>query len=147
MLKEFRAFVLRGNVVDLAVGVVIGAAFTAIVNSVVGGMLNPLIAIFGDTGLKELSFAVGTRTIHSAGGTTSVVPNAFAYGAVLDAVVQFVLIAAVVFFAVVKPLNHLVAKMKPESGSPPAMRPCPECLGDIPIEARRCRHCTVEVAA
>lgn len=146
MLKEFRAFVLRGNVVDLAVGVVIGAAFTAIVNSVVSGMLNPLIAVFGDTGLKELSFAIGTKTV-VAGGVATTVPNEFAYGAVLDTMVQFVLIAAVVFFAVVKPLNHLVTRMKPESGAQPTMRPCPECLGDIPIAARRCRHCAIEVGA
>lgn len=141
MLREFRAFVLRGNVVDLAVGVVIGAAFSAIVNGVVTGLVHPLIAVFGDTGLRDLSFAIGTRTV--VGG--QVVPNAFQYGLVLDAMLQFVLIAAAVFFGVVKPINHLMARMKSEP-SDPTTRACAECLGDIPIAATRCRHCAVSVA-
>lgn len=138
MLKEFRAFILRGNVVDLAVGVVIGAAFSAIVNGLVTGLLNPLIAVFGDTGLRDLSFAIGE--------TAPGVPNAFRYGLMLDAIVQFVLIAAAVFFGVVKPLNHLMARMKSEPADP-TTRACPECLGDIPVAATRCRHCAVPVPA
>lgn len=140
MLKEFRAFVLRGNVVDLAVGIVIGAAFSAIMNALVTGMIHPLIAIFGDTGLRDLSFAIGTRVVEG-----QVVPNAFQYGLMLDAIVQFVFIAAAVFFGVVKPINHLMARMRSEP-SDPTTRACPECLGDIPIAATRCRHCAIEVA-
>jgi large conductance mechanosensitive channel len=145
MLKEFRAFVLRGNVVDLAVGVVIGAAFTGIVNSLVTGMLNPLVGVFGDTGLEELSFTI-TR-VREIDGVPKNVDSVFAYGAVLDALVQFLLIAAVVFFAVVKPLNHLVARVRVDEDTPAVTRQCPECLGEIPTAARRCRFCTSVVPA
>lgn len=146
MLKEFRAFVLRGNVVDLAVGVVIGAAFTAIVNSLVSGMLHPLIAVFGDTGLRDLAFSIGTRT-SVVDGVKTVIPNEFTYGAVLDSIVQFVLIAAVVFFGVIKPLNHLVARVRTDEGTPATTHQCPECLSEIPTAARRCRFCATVIAA
>lgn len=144
MLKEFRAFVLRGNVVDLAVGVVIGAAFTGVVNSLVNGLLDPLVAIFGDTRLRELSFTIGTHT-RIVDGIPTPEANEFAYGMVLDALLQFLLIAAVVFFAVVKPLNHLVARVRADDSTTAVTRQCPECLGEIPTAARRCRFCTSEV--
>lgn len=146
MLKEFRAFVLRGNVVDLAVGVVIGAAFTTIVNSVVSGLLHPMVAIFGDTGLRDLSFSIGTQ-FEMVNGVREAVPNKFAYGAVLDALIQFLLIAAAVFFAVVKPLNHLVGRVRSDDATEVTTHQCPECLSEIPKAARRCRFCTAEVVA
>lgn len=134
MLKEFKSFILRGNAVDLAVGVVIGAAFGAVVNSIVNGILTPLIAIPGKTDFGDLQFRIG-------GGQ-------FKYGLVINAVISLILIGAAVFFLVVRPLNHLEerrARSMPEEL--PTTRPCPECLSEIPREARRCAHCTVEVPA
>lgn len=142
MIKEFRQFVLRGNVVDLAVGVVIGAAFGAIVNSFVTGMINPLIATFGDTGLRDLGVSLGTKVV--AGRT---VTNEFQYGLVLDAMLQFLLIAAVVFFFVVKPVNHLITRFRAEEPKEETMRECPQCLSKIPRAAARCAYCTAEVGA
>jgi large conductance mechanosensitive channel len=100
MLKEFKAFVLRGNVVDLAVGVIIGLAFAAVVDAFVSGMLTPLISIPGETNFRELSFEIG-------GGE-------FAYGAVIDQLITFILTAAAVFFFVVKPVNALMARRRTE---------------------------------
>jgi large conductance mechanosensitive channel len=141
MLKEFKAFVLRGNVVDLAVGVVIGAAFGSIVNALVGGMLNPLIAVFGDTGLRDLSFTIGTATVDGVAK-----PNLFRYGMVLDAIINFLLVAAAVFFLVVKPVNHLSARLKAEQPLDEKTRECPECLSSIPTAASRCAFCTAKIA-
>lgn len=143
MFKEFKAFVLRGNVVDLAVGVVIGAAFSGIINGLVTGLLNPLIALFGDASLERLSFGIGSKVVE---GDT--VPQAvFQYGLVLDAIVNFLLIAAAVFFFVVKPLNHLMAKVKPEQPVDKPTQECPECLSSIPVGARRCSFCTAQLVA
>ncbi|HEX9774734.1 MAG TPA: large conductance mechanosensitive channel protein MscL [Actinomycetota bacterium] len=143
MFKEFKAFVMRGNVLDLAVGIVIGAAFTGVVQSVVNGLINPLVAIVGDSSLEQLSFSIGTKTV---GGET--VPNSFAYGAVLNGALNFLIVAAVVFFLVVKPVNALVARQKRGEETPePTTRSCPECLTEIPKKARRCSACTAEVGA
>ncbi|MGH2726342.1 MAG: large conductance mechanosensitive channel protein MscL [Actinomycetota bacterium] len=142
MLKEFKSFILRGNAVDLAVGVVIGAAFGAVVNSIVSNILTPLTTIActpdRDTkqcaGFENLSFSLGNST--------------FAYGKVLNAVISLLVIGAAVFFLVVRPLNALEERRKrqePEPESP--TRPCPECLSEIPKQARRCAHCTAEVGA
>lgn len=133
MLKEFRQFVLRGNVVDLAVGVVIGAAFGSVVNSIVSGMFSPVIALFGDSGLRELTFKVGGAE--------------FEYGVVLDALVQFIVIAAVVFFFVVKPVNHLMERFRTDQPAAEATRECPECTSKIAVRARRCSFCTAAVGA
>ena len=133
MIKEFKAFIMRGNAVDLAVGVVMGAAFGAVVNSIVNGILTPFIAIPGKTDFADLQFKIG-------GGV-------FKYGVVLNAIVSLILIGAAVFFLVVRPLNHLEERRKrTEPGPESPTRPCPECLSEIPKEARRCAHCTVEVA-
>jgi large conductance mechanosensitive channel len=131
MLKDFKAFILRGNVVDLAVGIVIGAAFTAVVTSFVGNILTPLISIPGKTNFKNLSFTIG-------GGT-------FFYGLVLNALVAFVLVAAAVFFLVVRPLNSLMARRRAGEETEPGTRDCPECLSEIPAAARRCSFCTSEI--
>jgi large conductance mechanosensitive channel len=134
MLTEFRQFILRGNLVDLAVAVVIGAAFTAVVNALVSGLITPLIAALGgERDFSELAFTInGSR---------------FAYGEFLNALITFVIVAAVVFFLVIKPVNLLLDRLRPEPkvGSP--TRECPECLSDIPVAARRCAFCTSEVAA
>jgi len=134
ILKDFQQFLLRGSVVDLAVGVVIGVAFAAVVTALVGDLLTPLIAaIFGSHDFSALTF-----TIHG---------SRFLYGAFINAVVAFVTIAAVVFFFVMRPVNALVARRRTEPPADPTTRKCPECLSEIPVEARRCAFCTSEVAA
>jgi large conductance mechanosensitive channel len=133
MLREFRAFVLRGNMVDLAVAVVIGTAFTAVVNALVKDLFTPLIAaIGGEPNFGRLAFTInGSR---------------FAYGDFLNALVTFVLVAAVVFFLIVRPVNALMAALGPDDLAPEApTRPCPECLSQIPRAATRCAFCAVEV--
>jgi len=133
ILKEFRAFILRGNVVDLAVAVVLGAAFTTVVNALVRDLLTPIIAaVFGKPSFDGLTF-----TIHNA---------EFAYGDFLSALLTFVLVAAAVFFFVVKPVNFFMARMRTEPDVESPTRGCPECLSQIPVGASRCAFCTSEVA-
>lgn len=133
-MKDFKQFLLRGNVVDLAVAVVIGAAFGAVVTALVADLLTPLIAaIFGSHDFGNLTF-----TIHH---------SRFLYGAFLNALIAFVSIAAAVFFFVVKPVNMLMARRKTEPPVDETTRACPECLSEIPIAARRCAFCTSEVGA
>jgi large conductance mechanosensitive channel len=133
MLKDFRQFILRGNLVDLAVAVVIGAAFGAVVSALVADLITPLIAAIGG----KPDFAGLTFTIH---GST------FRYGHFLNALLSFLIIAAVVFFLVIKPVNALLARARTEPPvDPPSTRKCPECLSEIPTEARRCAFCTAQV--
>jgi large conductance mechanosensitive channel len=129
MLKGFRQFVLRGSVVDLAVGVVIGAAFGAVVTALVKDLLTPFIAaIVGKPDFSALKFTINNST--------------FLYGDFINAVVSFVLIAAAVYFFVVTPINALVSRARKEPPADPATKKCPECLSEIPIDARRCAFCT-----
>jgi large conductance mechanosensitive channel len=133
MLKEFREFVLRGNVVDLAVAVVIGAAFGSVVTALVADFLTPLIAaIGGQPDFSALTFSVNG--------------SAFRYGHFLNSVISFVFIAAVVFFCIVKPLNAITARLKPQAPVDRPTRECAQCLSSIPQAARRCAFCTAEVA-
>ena len=130
MLKGFRDFILRGNVVDLAVAVIIGAAFSSIVTSLVNDVLKQLIAAV--VGKPDFSYVV--FDLH---GTPIRIGN------FLTASVQFLIIAAVIYFGVVLPLNALLARIKkPEPPAPPATKTCPECLSEIPLAAKRCAHCT-----
>lgn len=134
MLKGFRDFILRGNVVDLAIAVILGAAFNAIVTSLVGDVLNPLIA--ATVGKPDFS-----SVVLKVGGGAIKVGNFF------NAVVSFVIVAGVVYFAIVLPVNSLMARFKkPVPDAPPATKACPECLSDIPVAARRCAHCTQAVS-
>ncbi|GAB4329372.1 MAG: large conductance mechanosensitive channel protein MscL [Dehalococcoidia bacterium] len=129
VLREFRTFLLRGNVVDLAVAVVVGVAFGAVVTSFVEDLITPLIAaIAGEPDFATLTFTINEST--------------FRYGNFINQVLAFVLIAAAVFFAVVKPVNALVARARREPPTDPATRKCPECLSEVPIGARRCAFCT-----
>ena len=128
MLKGFRDFILRGNVMDLAVAVVIGAAFTAIVNALVTDIVNPLIAAL----VHKPDFSALILDIN--GGKIK-------YGDFLNAIISFLLIAAVVYFVFVLPVNALIKKFKPSQAAPPTTRPCAECLSDIPLAAKRCAHC------
>ncbi|MEA2246196.1 MAG: large conductance mechanosensitive channel [Solirubrobacteraceae bacterium] len=132
MLREFRAFVLRGNLIDLAVAVVIGTSFAAVVNAVVKDLVTPLIAaIGGQPDFGDLAFTInGSR---------------FAYGDFLNALLTFMLVAAVVFFLVVRPVNALMAALRTEPDVESETRPCPRCLSQIPRAAGRCAFCTSEV--
>jgi large conductance mechanosensitive channel len=134
MLKDLKAFLLRGNIVDLAVAVVVGVAFTAVVTALVRDLITPLVAaIIGRPSFGNLSF-----TIHH---------SVFAYGNFLNALLSFLIVGTAVFFLVVIPLSKFMKRMNllpAETPSPPT-RSCPECLSDIPVGARRCAFCTAEV--
>jgi large conductance mechanosensitive channel len=132
MLKDFKAFILRGNVVDLAVAVVIGTAFGAVVTALVKDLITPLISIPGKTNFTDLHLTVR----HSV----------FAYGDFLNALISFLSIAAGVFFFVVMPVNALMKRRKTEPDVESETRDCPECLSAIPRAARRCAFCTAESA-
>ena len=132
VFKEFKEFISRGNVVDLAVAVVIGAAFTAIVTAVVEGLITPLIGMIGGKDFRQMTFEIND--------------SVFSYGIVINAIIYFVSVAAVVFFFVVRPLNQLMSRFKPEPALDQPTRACPECLSDIPYAARRCAFCTTEVS-
>lgn len=129
--KEFRDFVLRGNVVDLAVAVVIGTAFGAIVSAFVKDLITPLIGMFGKIDLSYLH-------VKPFGAD-------FAIGDFLNTVIYFIIVAAVIFFGVVKPLNHLMSLRKTETPVAPTTRECPFCLSSIPIQATKCAFCTADV--
>ena len=134
MLSGFKQFILRGNVVDLAVGVVIGAAFGSVVTALTKDLLTPFIAaIVGKPDFSNLSFAING--------------SVFPIGDFINAAVSFFLIAAAVYFFVVLPLNTLMARIHKETPAAPTTRACPECKMDIPIDARRCGHCTSQVSA
>jgi large conductance mechanosensitive channel len=132
MIQGFKQFLLRGNVVDMAVGVVIGASFGGIVSALVKDLITPLVAaIFGKPDFSALQFELnGSR---------------FLYGDFINAVVSFLLIATTVYFLVVLPMNTLVARMRRQPPADPTTRKCPECLSEIPIAARRCAHCASQV--
>ena len=133
ILKDFQQFLLRGNVVDLAVGVVIGLAFGAVVTALVADLITPIVAaIFGSHDFSGLTF-----TIHK---------SRFLYGDFINKVIAFVTVAAAVFFFVVRPVNALMARRRTEPPVDETTRQCPECLSEIPVEARRCAFCTSEVA-
>lgn len=133
MLKDFKEFVLRGNVVDLAIAVVIGAAFGAVITALVKDLITPIIAaIGGQPDFSSLSFTING--------------SHFLYGDFINAVITFLIIAAAVFFFVVVPLNALIERSRRNQATPdPTTRTCPECLSEIPMEARRCAFCTTEV--
>ena len=131
-MKDFKAFLLRGNLVDMAVGVVIGVALAAVITALVSDLITPLIAaIGGKPDFSTLSFTINK--------------SHFLYGAFVNSLLAFVVIAAVVFFLVIKPVNALAARRRSDPPADPGTRQCPECLSEIPIAARRCAFCTVEV--
>ncbi len=134
MLKGFRDFLFRGNVIDLAVAVVIGAAFGTIVTALVKDLLTPLIAaIVGKPDFSGLTFTINN--------------SKFLYGEFINAVVAFVLVGAAIYFFVVIPMNALTTRLKkPEAPAAPTTKPCPECLSEIPLAAKRCAHCTAVIA-
>ncbi len=132
-MQGFKAFLLRGNIVDLAVAVVIGVAFVALVTAFVEDFITPLIAaIGGQQDFSGLDFKIND--------------SVFLYGHFLNALIAFVLIAAVVYFLVVLPINALIARARREPPADPTSKKCPECLCEVPIQARRCAVCTSVLA-
>jgi large conductance mechanosensitive channel len=129
MLSGFKQFILRGNVVDMAVGVVIGAAFAGVVSALTKDLLTPLIAaVAGKPDFSKITF-----TVHG---------SVFALGDFINAVIAFVLVAGSVYYFVVTPVNLLVTRMrKAAAPADPTTKKCSECLSEIPIDARRCAHC------
>lgn len=135
MLSGFKQFILRGNVVDMAVGVVIGAAFATVVSAFTKDLLTPLIAaLVGKPDFSAIGFSVNG--------------SVFAIGDFINAALAFLLVAAAVYFFVVTPVNMLVARMhRSDAPASPTSKKCPECLSEIPIDARRCAHCGQPQAA
>lgn len=134
MLKDFKQFLMQGNFVALAVAFVIGAAFAALVTSLVENLITPLIAaIGGQPDFSALSFSING--------------SSFGYGLFLNALISFLIIAAVVFFLIVRPVNKLLERSRSQEPEDPSLRKCPECLLEIPAEATRCGHCTSQVPA
>ena len=133
LVGEFKDFVLRGNVLDLAVAVVIGAAFGTVVSALVKDLLTPVVgAIFGKPDFSTLRFTING--------------SKFLFGDFLNQVIAFLSVAAAVFFVVIKPVNLLTERRKRAPQPDSEDRPCPECLSQIPKAARRCRYCSTEVA-
>jgi len=130
-VKGFREFLTRGNLLELAVAVIIGTAFTAVVTAIVKDLITPLIAAI----YKQPNFSTLTFTVHG---------SKFLYGDFINALLTFVIIAAVVYFVVVLPMAKLIMRM--ERNKEATERDCPECLSAIPLAATRCKYCTVEVA-
>ena len=132
-MKDFKEFLLRGNLVDMAVGIVIGLAFAAVIGAFVADLITPLLAaIGGKPNFDSLSFTING--------------SHFLYGHFINAVLTFLIIAAAIFFLVVKPVNALMARRRTEVPVDEQTRPCPECRSEIPALARRCAFCTSEVA-
>lgn len=133
MFQDFKKFIMRGNVVDLAVAVVIGAAFGAVVTSLVENFVTPLIAaVGGQPDFSKLTFTVNN--------------SEFGYGNFLNALISFLMIAAVVFFAIVQPINKLNTYNNRRKTTPdPSTKKCPECLSEVPVKATRCAFCTSKI--
>jgi large conductance mechanosensitive channel len=133
--QEFKAFIMRGNVIDLAIAVVIGAAFGAVVTALVTGVLTPLIAaIFGEPNFADIGFDINDSRIQ--------------VGLVLNALIAFLTVAFVLFFFVVKPMNMLIERSKRNAvPADPTSKKCPYCLSEVPLEASRCAFCTSELNA
>ena len=131
LLKEFKEFILRGNVVSLAVAVLIATAFGTVVSSLTDNIITPFIGMFGGTpDFSALSFTVNE--------------SEFGYGQFINDIISFVIVAAIIFFFIIKPMNTLIERSKRETPVDPEEKKCPECLSDIPLAARRCRFCASE---
>ncbi len=135
IVKEFKEFIARGNVMDMAVGVIIGGAFTAIVNSMVNDILNPLLGLItGGVDFSSLAITIGEGEN----------PAVFAYGAFLSAILNFLLVALVLFL-IIKGINKLHFRKKEAPPSAPTTKECPFCKSQIALGATRCPHCTSEL--
>lgn len=128
IFKEFKSFLLRGNVVDLAVGVIIGASFGSVVTALVADILTPLIAAIA----KVPDFGGLVFTLNG---------SKFMYGHFINTVISFLLVATAIFFFVIKPINLLISRARKEPPADPTTKKCSECLSEIPAHAKRCSHC------
>jgi large conductance mechanosensitive channel len=133
IVNEFKTFILRGNMIDLAVGVVVGAAFSGVVTAFTKDIITPLIGIPGKISVGDISFSING--------------SKFLIGEFLNAAISFLIIAFVVFFFVVRPVNWLMSRRKSETPVSPTTRECPYCLSSIPLKATRCAFCTANVSA
>jgi len=150
MLKGFRDFILRGNVVDLAVAVIIGAAFGAITASVTADVITPMIsALVGAPDFSSL--VIHMPVLHPVPPphplpANYIPPGEIRIGKLLNAAINFLLVSAAIYFAIVWPMQYMLKKLHPaEAAAPPTTKPCPECLSEIPLAAKRCAHCTQPV--
>jgi len=132
MLKGFKQFILRGNVVDLAVGVMMGAAFGSIVNALVKDLISPFISAI----VKASDFSTLSFTINS---------SKFLYGDFINSLISFIIISATVYFFIVLPINSLTLKMSKKPPLDPTTKKCPECFTEIPLQAKKCPNCTSKI--
>ena len=132
LFEGFKNFILRGNAVDLAVGVVIGASFGTVVTTLVKGLLTPFIGAIA----KVPDFSGLYFTLNG---------SKFLYGEFINALISFLLVAVAIYFCVVLPINALMARMKRKEQASPTTKKCPECLSEIPLAAKRCAHCAQPV--
>ena len=153
MLKDFKAFIMRGNVVDMAVGIIVGVAFGAIVSSAVADVIMPPIGlVLGEIDFSDLMLVLkqGSEpgpyaTLAAAKAAGAVTIN---YGQFINTVINFLIIAAVVFFLIVRPIAKMQARQKvEETPAVPTTKECPFCLSSVPIKASRCPHCTSQLTA
>lgn len=145
MFKEFKTFIMRGNVLDLAIGVIIGAAFGKIVDSLVNDVLNPVIGLaLGKVDFSNLFFSLNGQTFATIADAKKAAAPTLNYGLFINAVIQFLIVAFVIFM-IVKQVNRLMPAPAPPPPAP-ATKDCPECTSAIPAKAKRCPQCTAAVA-
>lgn len=151
-LGDFKDFITKGNVLDMAVGVIIGAAFKDIVTSLTNDLISPILGIFGGVDFSELKLVIGTKEVVDAAGVTTIVENTLNYGAFITAIINFLIMAFIIFMLIkgvtaVQNLGKNIVKKKGEEEAPaaPTTKICPFCMSEIAIEATRCPHCTSEL--
>ena len=150
--NEFKEFITKGNVLDMAVGVIIGAAFKDIVTSLTNDLISPILGIFGGVDFSDLKLVIGTKEVVDAAGVTTIVENTLNYGAFITAIINFLIMAFIIFMLVkgvtaVEKLSVQAFKKKQAEEAPaaPTTKVCPYCKSEIAIEATRCPHCTSEL--
>lgn len=150
--NEFKEFITKGNVLDMAVGVIIGAAFKDIVTSLTNDLISPILGIFGGVDFSDLKLVIGTKEVVDAAGVTTIVENTLNYGAFITAIINFLIMAFIIFMLVkgvtaVEKLSIQAFKKKQAEEAPaaPTTKVCPYCKSEIAIEATRCPHCTSEL--
>ena len=150
--NEFKEFITKGNVLDMAIGVIIGAAFKDIVTSLTNDLISPILGIFGGVDFSDLKLVIGTKEVVDAAGVTTIVENTLNYGAFITAIINFLIMAFIIFMLVkgvtaVEKLSIQAFKKKQAEEAPaaPTTKVCPYCKSEIAIEATRCPHCTSEL--
>ena len=151
-LGDFKDFITKGNVLDMAVGVIIGAAFKDIVTSLTNDLISPILGIFGGVDFSELKLVIGTKEVVDATGVTTIVENTLNYGAFITAIINFLIMAFIIFMLIkgvtaIQNFGKNIVKKKGEEEAPaaPTTKICPFCMSEIAIEATRCPHCTSEL--